>query len=91
MAADCRSTLQQLGGAAGTALLIGVMTAGTLSAAKAGKDALAAQASGFSSGFMVAAFVSLGIVVVAAFMAPAKKAAAKAALDNHEPAAQQVH
>ncbi len=85
------STLQQLGGAAGTALLIGVMTAGTLSAAKAGKDALAAQASGFSSGFMVAAFVSLGIVVVAAFMAPAKKAAAKAALDNHEPAAQQVH
>ncbi|MEO8223053.1 MAG: DHA2 family efflux MFS transporter permease subunit [Specibacter sp.] len=85
------STLQQLGGAAGTALLIGVMTAGTLSAAEAGKDTLAAQASGFSSGFMVAAFVSLGIVVVAAFMAPAKKAAAKAALDNHEPAAQQVH
>lgn len=85
------STLQQLGGAAGTALLIGVMTAGTLSAAKAGKDALAAQASGFSSGFMVAAFVSLGIVVIAAFMAPAKAAKAEAALDNHEPAAQEVH
>lgn len=62
------STLQQLGGAAGTALLVGVMSAGTLAAAAAGKDALAAQSSGFSNGFMVAAFVSLGIVVIAAFM-----------------------
>ncbi|POH58526.1 MDR family MFS transporter [Arthrobacter glacialis] len=85
------STLQQLGGAAGTALLIGVMTAGTLSAAEAGKDAIAAQASGFSNGFMVAAFVSLGIVVIAAFMAPAKKAKAEAALDNHELSSQGVH
>ncbi|MHA7270299.1 DHA2 family efflux MFS transporter permease subunit [Arthrobacter sp. HLT1-20] len=85
------STLQQLGGAAGTALLIGVMTAGTVSAAAAGKDAIAAQASGFSSGFMVAAFVSLGIVVIAAFMAPAKKAKAEAALDNQEQASQKVH
>lgn len=85
------STLQQLGGAAGTALLIGVMTAGTLSAAEDGKDAIAAQASGFSSGFMVAAFVSLGIVVIAAFMAPAKKAQAEAAVDNHELSSQEVH
>ena len=83
------STLQQLGGAAGTALLIGVMTAGTVSAAGAGKDAIAAQASGFSNGFMVAAFVSLGIVVIAAFMAPAKAAKAEAA--HGEPVASQVH
>ncbi|MHA7304868.1 MDR family MFS transporter [Arthrobacter sp. TMN-49] len=85
------STLQQLGGAAGTALLIGVMTAGTLSAAEAGNDAIAAQSSGFSSGFMVAAFVSLGIAVIAAFMAPAKQAKAEAALDNHEQVSQDVH
>lgn len=62
------STLQQLGGAAGTALLVGVMSAGTIAAAAAGKNEIAAQTSGFSNGFMVAAFVSLGIVVIAAFM-----------------------
>ena len=62
------STLQQLGGAAGTALLVGVMSAGTIAAAAAGKSEIAAQTSGFSNGFLVAAFVSLGIVVIAAFM-----------------------
>ncbi|AIY00450.1 hypothetical protein ART_0851 [Arthrobacter sp. PAMC 25486] len=62
------ATLQQLGGAAGTALLVGVMSAGTIAAAAAGKDELAAETSGFSAGFLVAAFVSLGIVVIAAFM-----------------------
>lgn len=62
------STLQQLGGAAGTALLVGVMSAGTIAAAAAGKDGIAAQTSGFSAGFLVAACVSLGIVVIAAFM-----------------------
>lgn len=62
------STLQQLGGAAGTALLVGVMSAGTIAAAAAGKNEIAAQTSGFSNGFLVAAFVSLGIVVIAAFM-----------------------
>lgn len=65
------STLQQLGGAAGTALLVGVMSAGTVAAAAAGKDPIAAQTSGFSSGFLVAAVVSLGIVVIAAFMGKA--------------------
>ncbi|ALV45077.1 MFS transporter [Arthrobacter alpinus] len=65
------STLQQLGGAAGTALLVGVMSAGTVAAAAAGKDEIVAQASGFSNGFMVAACVSLGIVVIAAFMGKA--------------------
>ncbi len=62
------STLQQLGGAAGTALLVGIMSAGTVAAAAAGKGEIAAQTAGFSSGFLVAAIVSLGIVVIALFM-----------------------
>lgn len=62
------STLQQLGGAAGTALLVGVMAAGTATALAAGKDSITAETSGLSNGFLVAACVSLGIVVVAAFM-----------------------
>lgn len=62
------STLQQLGGAAGTALLVGVMSAGTLAAAAAGEDPITAQTTGFSHGFMVAGCVALGIVVIAAFM-----------------------
>ncbi|MCU6481881.1 MDR family MFS transporter [Arthrobacter sp. A2-55] len=82
------ATLQQLGGAAGTALLVGVMTAGTLAAATAGKDALAAQASGFSASFLVAAFVSLGIVVIAMFMG---KAAAAQDTDHAPAEALQMH
>ncbi len=62
------ATLQQLGGAAGTALLVGVMSAGALAAAAASKSDVAAQTAGFSNSFLVAACVSLGIVVVAAFM-----------------------
>lgn len=65
------STLQQLGGAAGTALLVGVMSAGTVAAAATGKNEIAAQVSGLSNAFMVAAIVSLGIVVIAAFMGKA--------------------
>lgn len=67
------STLQQLGGAVGTALLVGVMSAGTRNAALAGQGEVAAQAAGFNSGFMVAAFVSLGVIVLAAMIGrPAK-------------------
>jgi MFS transporter, DHA2 family, lincomycin resistance protein len=84
------STLQQLGGAAGTALLVGVMSAGTVAAAAAGKTALAAQASGFSRGFLVAAIVSLGIVVIAAFMA-SPKAAGAGTTASTEAVAQEVH
>ena len=62
------AALQQLGGAAGTALLVGVMSAGTIAAAAAGKNEIAAQTNGFSAGFLVAAIVALGIVVIAAFM-----------------------
>ncbi|MGA7203871.1 MAG: DHA2 family efflux MFS transporter permease subunit [Specibacter sp.] len=84
------STLQQLGGAAGTALLVGVMSAGTVAAAAAGKGVLAAQASGFSRGFLVAAIVSLGIVVIAAFMASPKAAPASGS-GSPKMAAQEVH
>lgn len=62
------STLQQLGGAAGTALLVGVMAAGTAAGLAAGQDGVTAETAGLSDGFLVAACVSLGIVVVAAFM-----------------------
>ena len=62
------ATLQQLGGAAGTALLVGIMSAGTVAAAAAGKGEIAAQTAGFSSGFLVAGSVALGIVVIAVFM-----------------------
>ena len=47
------------------------MSAGTLAAAATGKNEIAAQVSGLSNAFMVAAFVSLGIVVIAAFMGKA--------------------
>ncbi|WP_315899789.1 MDR family MFS transporter [Arthrobacter alpinus] len=83
------SILQQLGGAAGTALLVGVMSAGTLAAAAAGKSAIAAQASGFSNGFLVAAIVSLGIVAIAAFMTHDTTAAKDEQVP--EPATQSVH
>ena len=82
------STLQQLGGAAGTALLVGVMAAGTASAAAAGANAISAQASGFSHGFLVAAIVSLGIVAIAVFMAPA---AADADQDHPSPVTAAAH
>ncbi|GAA4366874.1 MDR family MFS transporter [Paeniglutamicibacter cryotolerans] len=62
------STLQQLGGAAGTALLVGVMSAGTRNAALAGQRDMAAQAAGFNGAFLVAAVVSLGIIVLASMI-----------------------
>lgn len=83
------STLQQLGGAAGTALLVGVMAAGTAASLAAGQDDITAQTDGLSNGFLVAACVSLGIVVVAAFMgksdanAPATSDAAEPSLSVH--------
>ena len=69
------STLQQLGGAAGTALLVGVLASRISAGAAAGTDPIAAQISGFSAGFTVAAMCALGMVVVALFLtkAPAEE------------------
>ena len=73
------STLQQLGGAAGTALLVGVLASRISTGAAAGTDPIAAQISGFSAGFTVAAICAVGMVVVALFLskAPAEELAEK--------------
>ena len=74
------STLQQLGGAAGTALLVGVLASRIAAGAVAGTDPIAAQISGFSAGFTVGAVCAVGMVVIALFMskAPAEERAESA-------------
>jgi DHA2 family lincomycin resistance protein-like MFS transporter len=62
------TTLQQVGGAAGTALLVAVMTARTVSATDAGSSAAAAQSSGLSTAFLVATGFAAVAIVVALFM-----------------------
>jgi len=66
------SALQQLGGAAGTALLIGLMVSGTATAMAAGADPITAEVEGLQHGYLAAAIVSLLIVVLSFFM-PGKK------------------
>ena len=61
-------TLQQVAGAAGTALFITVMTATAASASATGAGALSAQAAGVRSAFLVGAIVSLFAIVGAAFV-----------------------
>lgn len=74
------STLQQLGGAAGTALLVGVLASRIAAGAAVGSDPLDAQISGFSAGFTVGAICAVGMVVIALFMsnAPAEENAEQA-------------
>ncbi|MGY5319257.1 MDR family MFS transporter [Neomicrococcus lactis] len=67
------SALQQLGGAAGTALLIGLMVSGTAAAAAQGADPITAEVSGLQHGYTAAAIVSVLMVVLCFFM-PGKKA-----------------
>jgi MFS transporter, DHA2 family, lincomycin resistance protein len=62
------STLQQVAGAAGTALLVGIMAGRTASAALAGATALQAQVAGLHTAFLVATVVGLGAVVCALFL-----------------------
>ncbi|WP_369816285.1 DHA2 family efflux MFS transporter permease subunit [Agromyces sp. Soil535] len=61
-------TVQQVAGAAGTALFVTVMAAGTASMAVAGASAEAAQASGIRSAFLVGAILSLTAIVGAFFV-----------------------
>ena len=58
------STLQQLAGAMGTALLVGVVAAATASKIADGVDPLTASVEGFQPGFLVGAACSVGIVVI---------------------------
>lgn len=67
------SALQQLGGAAGTALLIGLMVSGASAAVAKGADPIAAEVTGLQHGYTAAAIVSLSIVVLCLFM-PGKRA-----------------
>jgi DHA2 family lincomycin resistance protein-like MFS transporter len=73
------STLQQLGGAAGTALLVGVLASRIGAGAAAGTDAIQAQINGFSAGFLVASICAVGMVVIALFLTKAKEPATAAA------------
>jgi DHA2 family lincomycin resistance protein-like MFS transporter len=62
------TTLQQVAGAAGTALLVAVMTARTTSAAAAGLSLPLAQNRGIHDAFLLAAAISVISVVLALFL-----------------------
>jgi DHA2 family lincomycin resistance protein-like MFS transporter len=59
------STLQQVAGAAGVALLVAIMTLRSVSAAAAGQDAVAAEVAGLQLAFLVAAGIGMVAVVLA--------------------------
>ncbi|MCV9994645.1 DHA2 family efflux MFS transporter permease subunit [Paeniglutamicibacter sp. ZC-3] len=76
------STLQQLGGAAGTALLVGVLASRIGAGAAAGADPIQAQIDGFSAGFLVASICAVGMVVIALFLTKAREPAPATAAEH---------
>ena len=62
------STLQQVAGAAGTALLVSIYSGKTASVAASGAGMQEAMAAGIQSAFAVATLFALVTVVLAAFM-----------------------
>ncbi|MDQ0538364.1 DHA2 family lincomycin resistance protein-like MFS transporter [Curtobacterium flaccumfaciens] len=62
------NTLQQVAGAAGTALFITVMTSGAVASASAGSGAVAAQAAGVHAAFFWGACVSVVPVLLSVFV-----------------------
>ena len=62
------STVQQLAGAAGIAVFITVMTARVVTETASGAEAVAAQASGIHSAFVVGAIISLAAIPIAFFI-----------------------
>lgn len=62
-------TVQQLAGAAGTALFVALLTIGKVGAADTGADEVSALASGIHTAFLAGAIISL-FAVVAAFFIP---------------------
>jgi DHA2 family lincomycin resistance protein-like MFS transporter len=62
------TTLQQVAGAAGTALLIAILTARSVSAAAEGAAPAAAQAAGLHTAFLVAAGIAVVGIVLAVFL-----------------------
>ncbi|MFJ2146402.1 MFS transporter [Arthrobacter sp. MYb214] len=69
------STLQQLAGAMGTALLVGVVASSTAAKIAAGGDPLTASVEGFQPGFLIGAGCSIGIVVIGFLLGGKKKSA----------------
>ncbi|WP_308796771.1 DHA2 family efflux MFS transporter permease subunit [Agromyces silvae] len=61
-------TVQQLAGAAGTALFVTMMSLGLASGLEGGVDAVEATASGIHSAFLTGAIIALGAVVLACFV-----------------------
>ena len=59
------STLQQVAGAAGVALLVTIMTVRTAGAASRGADEIAAEVAGLHLAFLVAAVIGLVAVALA--------------------------
>lgn len=73
------STVQQLAGAAGTAVFVTLMTVGSASAlADGGTSTVDATASGIHSAFFTAACLSLAVIVLAAFVRTPTAASAPA-------------
>ena len=71
------STLQQVAGAAGTALLVGIMAGRSATLVEAGAAAVDAQSGGLQTAFRVAMVVGLGAVACALFLRNEKPAGAE--------------
>ena len=71
------TTLQQVAGAAGTALLVGIYAGRAASLARGGAPALLASGEGLQRAFAVAAVVAVGAVVCALFLTSTKPVAAE--------------
>lgn len=68
------STVQQLAGAAGTAVFVTLMTVGAASAASGGASVVDATATGIHSAFFLAACLSIAVIVLAVFVRTPKQA-----------------
>ncbi|HCM94566.1 MDR family MFS transporter [Glutamicibacter arilaitensis] len=79
------STLQQLAGAMGTALLVGVVASATAAKIAAGTDELTAMVEGFQPGFLIGAACSVGIVVIGFLLGGRKQAVAAEAEPSKVP------
>ena len=62
------NTMQQLAGAAGTAILVAALTIGAATASTGGVSDSAAQASGAQAAFLIGGVLALGAVVLAPFV-----------------------
>ncbi|MDJ1114782.1 MDR family MFS transporter [Microbacterium dauci] len=76
-------TMQQVAGAAGTALFVTLMSVGAAAAAADGADATAATASGTHTAFLVGAIVASAAVALACFVRRPQNAEASAGMPVH--------